>query len=167
MGAVRIRRDNPLIVDDAFGHWLAGLIDGEGCFRVQRNGARRGARHATYVPVFGLKLRDDDASVLAQIAEQTGIGHLDRDIARTGGSKPCLRWTVDTRADCAQLVEILDRFPLRTRKAADYVIWRRAVVEWTTKPRGDRWHGPRDWSVLSALRDELVAARAYVPVGRG
>ncbi len=69
----------PLLLDPAFGHWFAGLTDGEGC----------------------------------------------------------------------------------SKKGRDYEIWRVAVELAPTIPRGNRWHGPKDWSSMLALKDQLEQVRRY------
>ncbi len=145
-----------IVCDPPFGYWLAGLIDGEGCFRIHKS--KGGAYYACH---FALKLRDDDAPILGQIVALTGIGTFHRDRTRSGNSKPCAAWVIQSRADCRSLISILDRYPLRTRKARDYEVWRRAVEAWERRERGNRWHGPGDWSELIDLKRELEQARAY------
>lgn len=144
-----------MVVDRDFGNWLAGFIDGEGCFRVHKE--KSGGYYACH---FTLKLRDDERPILEEIVERTGIGHLKPDLIR-GGSKPCLIWVVQSKAACLQLVELLDRFPMRARKRKDYAVWREAVLYWPTMKRGNRWHGPRDWSRMIAYKEAIEAARAY------
>lgn len=141
-----------------YGWWLAGLIDGEGCFRVHMS--KGGGYYACH---FSLKLRDDDLLVLRQIASFTRIGTIQRDRTRTGNSRPCASWVIQSRADCRALIDILDRFPLRTRKARDYAIWKKAVEAWERRKRGSRWHGPGDWTELIDLKQALEKAREYVP----
>jgi len=148
-------------VTDAFGYWLAGLIDGEGCFRVHRQ--KGGTRCPYYAPSFSLKLREDDAPLLDEIIRVTGIGRRGSDTKRSKGSNPCAIWRVDTRASTEALVEILDRYSLLSRKARDYLLWREAVIVRRSMPRGNRWHGGRDWTPLIDLKRRIEEARAYVP----
>jgi hypothetical protein len=149
-----------VVCDPPLGYWLSGLIDGEGCFRIQRNHSR-GRGPVTYSTSFALKLRDDDEPILREIIAQTGIGRFAYDSTRSGNSKPAAAWHVDRREDCAALVALLDRHPLRTRKARDFAVWREAVEWWITTPRGNRWHGPRDYSRMAELQAALAEARAY------
>lgn len=143
------------MVDESFGHWLAGFIDGEGCFRVHKE--KSGAYYACH---FTLKVRDDERETLENIVATTGIGHLKPDLIR-GGSKPALIWVVQSKAECLKLVDLLDRFPLRAKKRRDYAIWRQAVLHWRDMKRGNRWHGPRDWSQMVAYKTAIEDARAY------
>jgi hypothetical protein len=150
-----------IVCDPPTGYWLAGLIDGEGCFRIQKNKSRKSRGPVTYATSFALKLRDDDEPILREIIAHTGVGRFSRDANRTGNSRPCAIWHVDAQRDCAALVELLDRYPLRTRKARDYAVWREAVVYWLSTPRGNRWHGPRDYSRMAELQVDLAEAREY------
>ena len=52
-------------------------------------------------------------------------------------------------------------YPIRARKAADYAIWREAVLFWVAQPKGSRWHGPRDLSQIVAYKAAIEDARAY------
>jgi hypothetical protein len=144
------------VIEADYGNWLAGLIDGEGCFRVHKE--KGGGYYACH---FTLKLRDDDRAMLEEIVVMTGIGHVKADASRSGNSKPCAVWTVHSKDACARLVTLLDRFPLRSRKARDYEVWRRAVAVWLSMRRGHRWSGPRDWTPLIDLKLELEQAREY------
>lgn len=143
------------MIDREFGHWLAGFIAGEGCFRVHKE--KGGGYYACH---FTLKLRDDERPILEEIVARTGIGHLKPDLVR-GNSNPCLVWVVQSKAECVKLVALLDQFPIRARKAKDYAIWREAVAHWITSRKGSRWHGPRDWSGMIAYKAAIEDARLY------
>ena len=146
-------------LDPAFGHWLAGLIDGEGCFTVSRQSHGYGAR-------FRLSLRDDDAAILKEIHVRLGLGTLGRrERSRRVNAKPCLEWTVESRPDAEELVEILDRYPLRSKKAADYTVWKRAVKVSSAMPY--RTRAKRDWGPLIELKQQLESVRQYRPSAGG
>ena len=129
---------------ERFFDWLAGFIDGEGCFTIPD-------RQGHHAPRFTLVVRDDDQPILEEIVARTGIGRLYR-IAASGTSNPQAAWHVESKQGVAQLVRILDAHPLRARKARDYAIWREAVSEWHTFNRPKR---------LAVLRARLVEGRRY------
>lgn len=145
---------------DDFGHWLAGFIDGEGCFYFHRSGA------AFAPPQFQLKLRDDDRAILEECVERTGLGRIVIH-KRKGRSNPQVAWSIIKRADCVALVAILDRFPLRAKKSRDFAIWRQAVELWAVQKKtgvgGGGTKGFPDAPAIAALRDQLVSGRAYAP----
>lgn len=143
---------------DGFGYWLAGFVDGEGCFRI--HSAPRRQAQPWYACHFQVKLRDDDTAILNECVDRTGIGKVIR-MAGHKTSKPQAMWVAWSLADCEEVVELFTRFPLRAKKRLDFEIWIRAVAVIRDTPRGNRWHGPRDWSPLLVIRDELRAVREY------
>ena len=154
-GPYRTQAKPTPIINDAFGHWLAGLIAGEGCFRV--HSSKKGAYLSCS---FQLKLRDDDTPILQEIQKTLLLGRLNPE-SRSGNSNPCLRWTVDTKAECPALVELLERYPLRARKAQDFALWKQAVQVWTSMKPGNRWAGAPDWSTMKALKAQIEETREY------
>jgi len=140
--------------DPAFGYYLSGLIDGEGCFRVQRH--ERGTCSCT----FSMKLRADDRSIAEKAKRWLGAGTI-VDVKAEGASAPCIRWAVQDKEGCQRLVDALDKYPLMAKKALDYAGWREAVCEWTEKPRGNRWRGTGDQNRMMALKARIEAGRAY------
>jgi hypothetical protein len=153
------------MIDDAFGHWLAGFIDGEGCFTIPAH--RSGGRPLQYSARLVVALRADDAAILREIRDRTGLGTLQ--VHRSSGQRidgsphhPGLMWMVAAKRDCMGIVDLLDRYPLRAKKAADYAIWREAVLLWS-KVRRNGGHGHRayDWTAVGDLAELLRAGRAY------
>jgi len=147
---VTVREQGWRTVDPAFAHWLAGLIDGEGCFIIRCPADRRVGCSARLT----VWLRDDDTAILREIHQRLGLGSIRRQVPRSGN--PSCVWVVQSRADTQALVEVLDHHPLRTRKAADYAIWRRAVEVLSAMPRGHR-----DSGQLFELRRQLKSVRKY------
>jgi hypothetical protein len=136
-------------MDAGFGNWLAGFIDGEGCFLIaaQPCGIR-------FYPRFQLKLRADDRAILDEIQAALRIGNrydYEPTACAKGNDKAQSLWSVTDQAGCVALVAFLDEFPLRAKKARDYAIWREAVHARTS----------RDWRRMLMLRGRLIEARAY------
>lgn len=154
---------------DAFGHWLAGFIDGEGCFGIDPCNNGRGH----YSCRFTLKLRADDADILREIHRRLGIGRLSRPRIDNGATStikacPVMRWTVNNKADCVALVALLDRCPLRAKKAGDYALWREAVIAWQSveratgrSPASKLAANRRTWAAMARLREQLLLGRVY------
>lgn len=144
------------MISNSFGHWIAGFIDGEGCFRVHRS--KSGGYYACS---FTLKVRQDDSAIIEQIISRTNIGYMKADICRSGASRPCVVWTVHSKADCQKLVKLLTRFPLRAKKKKDYAIWKKAVRFWCSMKRGNRWTGIADWTPMISFKKMIETARAF------
>jgi hypothetical protein len=151
-----------IVIDDAFGHWLAGFIDGEGSFTITAGRGRGSA-----VCALSLGLRDDDRPILDDIACTTGLGRVFNH-HRSGTSRPRAVWKVYSRPDCAALVNLLDRYPLRAKKARDYAIWREAVGVWTAViyrgPGAPALNRPT-WDRMAVLREEIRKVRIYTEHG--
>jgi hypothetical protein len=130
---------------DGFYHWLAGFIDGEGCFSVMR-------REKWYTARLIVRLRDDDAPILHVIAERTGIGSLYQCRPQTDTSAAQFMWSVQTKPDALALMGTLDRHPLRAKKRHDYAIWREAVLAWEV----------RDYERMGACKREIEDGRRYL-----
>lgn len=148
------------MVDEAFGHWLAGFVDGEGCFTIGRNG--RGGRWCS----LRIALRADDEPILRTIHEQTGLGNVW--IQEPPSHKlPTACWSVTDKAGCAALVEMFERYPLRAKKRRDFETWARAVSVWcqmSMKGNGNQHTGmkPLDYSEMNRLDEELRAGRRFI-----
>lgn len=135
-------------MDTDFGYWLAGLIDGEGCFVIAH---RQQGGSDYYSPTFSLKMRDDDGEILRLIHQTTGLGRLYH-LTRQPGN-PQITWDVIRKQDMLALVGILDEYPLRTRKRKDYLVWKEAVFTYAD--------GSGRSSALADLKLSMETARKY------
>lgn len=142
------------MIDDAFGHWLAGFIDGEGCFRIH---SQKRGRYLT--PAFHLKLRADDRPILEEIARRVGAGRL-YDMPAHGTSRPGTVWRCQSQADCRALAAVLDRYPLRAKKAREYAVWREALDHHAATTIGTRWR-PRDNSTMAEFKRRIEELRDF------
>lgn len=155
---------------EAFGYWLSGFTDGEGNFHLARHGkSLKDGPSNGFQAFFRINLRMDDCGILEQVREYFGCGSLfywvrDREHLNHSaqvkfqiGSAPMLARTV---------VPHFDRFPLRSKKSEDYVLWREAVLRICAiqeRPRNGnkpRWND-EDTRELSSLKDRIVEARVF------
>lgn len=140
-------------MDDGFGYWLAGFIDGEGCFTIQR--VKKGSWYCR----FAIRVRDDDSAIIQKIQEETGIGRVCPVSAR-GTSRAQVAWVVVSKADCIKLVALLDQYPLRAKKRHDFAIWKRAVEAWKLQHSGKIELVSK--AVIERCAQELRTGRAYL-----
>lgn len=106
---------------EAFGHWLSGFCDGEASFNLNM-----GAKQVS--SQFTLKLRADEVPILEEIRSfWRGIGSLTVQKTRSGHLNPMAVYQVAGINDLPTVVEHFERFPLRSRKARDFVHWRAGV----------------------------------------
>lgn len=139
------------MIDNDFGHWVAGFVDGEGCFfmvPVKRPGG--------YRPGFSLSVRADDAAIVLEICEKLGVGTTHYYQA-TSGSR-VIRWHVQAQKDCQRLVEFFEQFPLRAKKSNDFRVWKQAVAA-AAALRAGRADNTATYETLRQLREELRSVR--------
>ena len=146
-------------VDDAFGNWLAGFIDGEGCFSMFKV-------KSAFCCEFNICLRDDDSEIIEEIAQRLGFGKAIYRLpgATTLDAKSQVVFRVRKKAECLALVHFLDRYPLRAKKLKDYIIWKNAVLLMNETKGGHRFRGPnleRNMA-LEVLKSDLHGVKEYV-----
>jgi hypothetical protein len=90
---------------------------------------------------FGIKLRDDDELIIEAIRDvfdgSLYRGHQSRQKRKQYGrenAKPYVMVAVHKRKSLGQLIWHFDHYPLQTKKAGDYYIWREAAVTWYGAP---------------------------------
>jgi LAGLIDADG endonuclease len=127
-----------MLTEDA---WLTGFVEGEGCFGINSANA----------PYFNLSQRADNIEIIEAL--QMAFGGSIHVTPMRSPAAPRAMWYVTAKRHLEALVLYFDQFPLRTRKAQDYAIWRRAVVAYIARGK----HHPD----LPALRQALMATRAY------
>ena len=142
-------------IDRDFANWLAGFVDGEGCFFINMN-VRKSNKRIYLACWFIITLRADDSSILRKIQKVLGFGTLTPK-SRPKGSKdkPTLEFRVTKKEDCSKLVELFSQFPLRAKKSRDFKLWAKAVKIWLNHKHGD------DWTSMLAVRDKLMRVRKY------
>jgi hypothetical protein len=137
-----------LEMDTNFGNYMAGLIDGEGCFGINE---QRQHKHLKpmYYPRFNIHLRADDLPILLQVKDFLGVGkiYFHNNIERN----PMVSYQIDNVKDLMKLVEVLDVCPLRAKKAREYQIWRACVL--LKQKRGRHEYLPLAYEQLRVLKE--------------
>jgi hypothetical protein len=115
-------------IDPSWCSWFSGFLDGEGYFQIAWDKRDNTTRCALTVT-----LREDDKDIIDEIREKLMCGrvfYIAYNHARNNGSHSCnqWRWVVRNVDHCINtIIPLLDRYPLRTKKARDYEIWRKAA----------------------------------------
>jgi hypothetical protein len=153
----------------AFGHWLSGFVDGEGSFMLTLIKLRRRPSYRG-IPAcrFEICLRQDDYKVLELIRSYWGFGSISEPppkvlIPRVGRHPVCRYYSANSELLGRIAVPHFDRFPLRSKKARDFVIWKSAIeVACTARARGPkaRWK-PDEFQRFLDLADLLRRQRAF------
>jgi hypothetical protein len=157
---------------DAFGHYLAGFTDGEGCFGLN-------VHTYNYSPVvrpcaaFTINLRADDIPILRLIRSYFGFGTITRGSFNKTTRKNQWTFRVTTVSLLvSSVIPHFERFPLRAKKSRDFLIWREGVVfiqQVITSPRVGRpgKSQPQHWTRerlehFLLIRARLKEQRQYV-----
>lgn|SRR5262245_30505875 len=110
----------------AFGHYLSGLVDGEGYFHIGWQKPRRKRRY--FVAALKIGLRADDRAILELIQSFLGCGNI-HSFSRSGNRGDVAVFDVGAVGDLAEIViPHFDRYPLRAKKRHNYLLWREAVL---------------------------------------
>lgn len=108
-----------------FGPWLAGFADGESNFDIHKQN-RDGKDY--YYCRFEISLRADDGGVLEMLKKHLGGKvYYGETSSQNGNANPKGRWEMVAREECVRLATLFDRFPLQSKKARDFAIWREAL----------------------------------------
>lgn len=138
-------------VEPIFGHRLAALTDGEGCFYISTPRAK-----GNYMCGFTIKLREDDRPMLELYRDACGgIGRLVRQERKNAWAPTCA-WVVTKKSEVGFLRDLFEIYPLWSKKQRDYEVWARAVDFWMYAVG----YGT-DWTPLAAAKAELALVREY------
>lgn len=128
-------------MDECQAHWVAGIIEGEGCFHLQA--ARTGDPKVYPQVTVGMT----DLDVLERLQDYTGMGKIRGPYMQTSGNpakKPAWLWRVSNSEDS---VELLTRIaPLMCSRRQGKIA--EVVEAWKTRPnqrvnrRGYRGYTP-------------------------
>ena len=137
---------NPASVTPEDGAWLAGLIDGEGCFRIQKPSPNGGdGLSRSYSPTFCISFRTDDKPMLEQLCDIIKTDyhfHIDNHVSdneKGGKSNPAFKFYVrDITTLAYHLIPILERYPLRSKKKYELPYFKLAVNLLMTKRLDNR-----------------------------
>lgn len=113
---------------DAFGHWLSGFVDGEGCFTLTVH-RTKGKEKLFETPSgrFEILLRGDDSDIIHKIKNYWGVGNIGE--RKLSSGNPAARYYVGNIPDLVRVViPHFERYPLRAKKARDFPVWRQGIL---------------------------------------
>ena len=108
--------------------WVAGFIDGEGCFSVNINRCSVMKLGWQVRPEFVVTQGERSVSSLELLQSFFGCGSIYRNARRDNHREDVLRWCVRRRADLEKrVIPFLEEVPLRTAKSEDLAKFRRVL----------------------------------------
>jgi hypothetical protein len=111
-------------INDEFGYWFSGYVDGEGCFTAGKQKGARKDRMA--VTRFYISCRKDDRGVLEHIQRNLGIGVIRDRVTSSKGltRKPWCSYEVTARKDIISvLIPLFNRYLLHSKKKIEFEVW--------------------------------------------
>lgn len=134
--------------------WLAGFIDGEGCFFLSQT-------RGVYSARFAIGLRADDAEVLVKARELAGeIGVFKLKHGTRGKENDTVRWETNTIDENLALIAGIDSgIGLQSKKGRDYALWREAVL--LMNEHGGGKHSAAS-ARLAEIKESLHAVKKFV-----
>lgn len=144
-----------LSVEPSFGYWFAGLFDGEGHFvmRMRHRLTARGSITSGLELGLNLYLRDDDSQVLARVQDQLGG-------VFSVGANNVARWQFRGLRNLAEIaVPLFVTYPLQSKKAQEFELFRRLVIQRYVATLGGR-HRRAAFVDTLEVEEALAAVRA-------
>ena len=115
------------LIDKAFGYWLSGLTDGEGCFGINI-WKRKNLNYAGFTPYFQISQRADPPNQVALelIRNTLKVGVIYPSYCK--GKLPLSRFVVRRIAENYEvIIPLFTTYPLRTKKRLEFELWSKAV----------------------------------------
>ena len=103
------------------GEWIAGFVDGEGCFFVGINRTRYGIGKQVY-PELTVVVHERDLQILYALKNFFGVGV----VRRNHGRRFCYR-VRGLKALSTVIVPFFERYRLKTKKRVDFLKFRRIL----------------------------------------
>lgn len=128
--------------------WLAGLLEGEGCFGLYQKKSTTGESY----PVFTCEIRMTDKDVLDKVVEITKLGKVGGPRVNNGlGHKPIFHWKLTKKSEVAFVLKAV--LPLMCSRRSDKIKLILETMESSARPT---WrHGTRQGYEYQGCRCDL------------
>ena len=166
----RIRREGlprRLPDNDAMNGWVTGFVDGEGSFVVFTRPCTGRPQYHEFRLGLRITVRSDDLPAIRILANYLGVGRIHDHPAR-GKTRASVSWVCEKVKDLTEvLVPLFESVPLRTKKAAEFILWaplvRQRYID-TLGGRSNRKAVHEDYKCIfektaKSLRDSRSAGR--------
>ena len=99
--------------------WITGFVDGEGCFNINIVQNKNYKTGFSVEVRFSIGLRAEDKPILELIKNNLNVGSVIKE-----GSQ-IFKFRLSSVKDLEVLINHLDKYPLLTKKYADYILWKK------------------------------------------
>jgi len=140
--------------------WLAGFIDGDGCFclncSIPRGYTRKDGytrKYIVFAPTVSIKLRDYDASTLDYIQQQSGCGR--RYAANRDGHTPEAIWQTVTYREAIKICKGVLPYLIPKRQSCEVLLKAAKFIEENSRRRNGNWQkgGYQNLERIQKLRE--------------
>lgn len=115
-------------------HYIAGFIDGEGCFSISVGKHKTLKRRLEIRPEFDIELRADDKEILERILITIGCGKIYDQSYERYGWFPHAKYKITSTKDMVNyLFPFLDKYPLQAKKSQVYKYFKEIVLMFSRK----------------------------------
>src|SRR3989344_4359281 len=143
------------------GDYVAGFIDGEGCFFLtyRKETKRTRPGNPTYFrwsAGFAMTLREDDVEILKQIRNTLECGNvyfLNSKDKRVGKQAYLGIQNIDDAHN--KILPFFKKFPLRAKKRYDFELWTKSLEIIYRKKKNREPYSTRDHNLLKEIRTQM------------
>lgn len=117
-------------INAEFGYWFAGFTESQGLLSIERRNNDK--KCVSYDCPFRIVRDPDDIAVLELIRDTLGIGLVkivDSDTTPLFKGKEMSMFQIVDIDECAELVKVFEKYPLRFRKRHYFAAWKQTVTE--------------------------------------
>ena len=148
-------------MDKLPGDYVAGFIDGEGCFFLTYRKETKHTRPGNPIYYrwsvgFAMTLREDDVEILKQIRNTLECGNvyfLNTKDSRAG--KQAYFGVQNTDDAYNKVLPFFRKFPLRAKKRYDFELWSKALELIYRKKKDRKPYAAKDHSLLKEIRTQM------------
>jgi len=141
------------------GDYIAGFIDGEGCFYLMYRSEikRKRSKQVTYyrwLPYFAMTLREDDIAILKKIQNTLGCGNVYKLKKRIGEQQAY--FGIQHIDDLyRKVMPFFQKYQLRAKKRFDFELWCKALTILYRNKSNRARCSEEDHKALSAIREQM------------
>jgi len=109
-------------------HYIAGFVDGEGCFSICISKHKTLRKRLDVRAVFEIEVRADDKEILERIKKQLNCGVMFNCNYKRYGWYPHVKYKISRLCDIKEkLIPFFEKYPLQAKKAKSLEIFKKAV----------------------------------------
>lgn len=148
-----------LMIKKLPGDYVAGFIDGEGCFYLMYRKEIRYERlnkptYYRWVAYFAMTLRSDDINILNSIKETLDCGKVYL-LNKTSKEKQAYFGIQDMDELHSKILPFFEKYPLRAKKARDFDLWREGLKVIYQNKKNRRACSVEDHQTLLEIRNKM------------